>query len=90
MGRLPRLVSWPKALSGGSSMLGEVARRGEAENAEPVSETRDGAPSTLSALDPSETAGDGSGPSNPLLTEKLDGCVIVKARGAAGLAKESD
>lgn len=41
-------------------MLGEVIGLGDAENAEPLSETSDGAPSTLSALDASETTGEGS------------------------------
>ena len=49
---------------GGSSVPGDVARRGETENAEPLSETRDGAQSTDSALEASEasdTDGEGSG-----------------------------
>jgi len=46
---------------GGSSMPGDVARRGETENAEPLSETRDGAQSTDSALEASDTDGEGSG-----------------------------
>ncbi len=49
-------------------MLGEAPSLGETEKAEPLSETSDGAPSTLSALDPSETAGEGSGLSGPFLT----------------------
>lgn len=66
MGKLGRLASWEYDLwRGGSAMLGEVANRGEMENADELSDISDGAPSTDSALDPSEAAGDGSGPSKP-------------------------
>jgi hypothetical protein len=44
-------------------MAGEVAKRGEIEKAEPWSEIRDGAPSTDSALEVSDTDGEGSGAS---------------------------
>jgi hypothetical protein len=63
MGRLGRLVSRVKEFRGGSSIAGDVAKRGEIENVEPLSEIRDGAPSTDSALDASDTDGDGSGAS---------------------------
>lgn len=63
MGRLGRLVSREKEFRGGSSIAGDVAKRGEIENVEPLSEIRDGAPSTDSALDASDTDGDGSGAS---------------------------
>jgi hypothetical protein len=46
-------------------MLGEVVRRGEVEKADELSEMREGAPSTDSARDPSEAAGEGRGPSRP-------------------------
>lgn len=45
---------------GGSSSDGDEATRGEMEKLEPVSEIRDGAPSYDSALDASDTEGDGS------------------------------
>jgi hypothetical protein len=44
-------------------MLGDFARRGDTEKWELVSDMSDGAPSTDSARDPSETAGEGSAPS---------------------------
>jgi len=68
-------------------MLGEVVNLGDTENAEPLSETSDGAPSTLSALDPSETAGEGSASLTPRLEGKSVG-VRVSAREAAGLGKD--
>ena len=46
-------------------MFGEVVSLGDTEKAEPLSETRDGAPSTLSALDASEEAGEGREQSLP-------------------------
>ncbi len=48
---------------GGSSMPGDIPSRGEMEKAELASEMRDGAPSTDSVLDASETVGEGRGPS---------------------------
>jgi hypothetical protein len=68
-GKLGLLALPENELRGGSSMLGEVANRGEMENAEELSETRDGAPSTDSALEPSDAAGEGSGPSKPCCDE---------------------
>lgn len=47
--------------------MGDGATRGEIEKDEPVSETRDGAPSIESALETSETEGDGRGISEGLL-----------------------
>jgi hypothetical protein len=49
-------------LRGGSS-TGEVVKRGDTEKVDPQSETSDGGPSTDSALETSETAGEGRGPS---------------------------
>lgn len=63
IGRLGLLESRAKELRGGSSIAGDVAKRGEIENVEPLSEIRDGAPSTDSALEASDTDGDGSGAS---------------------------
>ncbi len=63
VGKLGLRLSRLKWFRGGSSIPGEEARRGDIEKAEPLSETSDGAPSTDSALDPSETAGEGRGPS---------------------------
>jgi hypothetical protein len=65
VGKLGLRSSRPKGFRGGSSIPGEEARRGDIEKAEPLSETSDGAPSTDSALEPSETAGEGRGPSRP-------------------------
>jgi len=63
-GRLGLLPSGGKdEVRGGSSMPGDIASRGEMEKAELLSEMRDGAPSTDSARDASETAGEGRGPS---------------------------
>jgi hypothetical protein len=63
-GRLGLLPSGEKdEVKGGSSMVGDTASRGEMEKAELVSEMSEGAPSTDSALDTSETAGEGRGPS---------------------------
>ena len=63
IGRLSLLLSFlANPLRGGSS-TGEVVKRGDNENVDPQSETSDGGPSTDSALEASETAGDGSGPS---------------------------
>lgn len=56
-------MSRGKVFRGGSSIAGDVARRGEIEKVEPLSEIRDGAPSTDSALDASDTDGDGRGAS---------------------------
>jgi len=70
IGRLGLRVSRLKELRGGSSMPGEEANRGDMENAEPLSETSEGAPSTDSALDASETAGEGRGPSGPCRQDK--------------------
>lgn len=64
-GTLGLRPSREKELRGGSSRLGDVANRGDMEKDELVSETRDGAPSTDSALDASEAAGDGSDESMP-------------------------
>jgi hypothetical protein len=50
-------------------MMGAVVRRGETENADPLSETRDGAPSQDSALEASDTDGEGSGASLPWAME---------------------
>jgi hypothetical protein len=50
-------------------MLGDFASRGDIEKWELLSEMSDGAPSTDSARDPSETAGDGSAPSPTLRAE---------------------
>jgi len=63
MGRLGLLTSLAKGFKGGNSIAGDVAKRGEMENVEPWSEIRDGAPSTDSALEASDTDGDGSGAS---------------------------
>lgn len=65
-----------------------MPRRGDIENAELESETRDGAPSKDSARDASETAGEGRAPSMPCRGEKL---VDVRVSGLfdAGLGKES-
>jgi hypothetical protein len=46
-----------------------VVNRGDTENAKPLTETIDGESSTLSALEASETAGDGREPSIPPLEE---------------------
>jgi hypothetical protein len=56
-------------MRGGSSRLGDAASRGEMEDADELSEMRDGAPSTDSALDPSDAAGEGRGASNPRCDE---------------------
>ena len=58
-------------MRGGSSKPGDCARRGETEKAELTSEMSEGAPSIDSALEASDTAGDGSGRSIPVLDEKL-------------------
>lgn len=65
------------------------ATRGDMEKEEPVSETRLGAPSMESALDTSETEGDGSGISEVLL-ESYE-ALMDKGLWAcsAGRAKES-
>lgn len=65
VGKLGLLASLEKEFRGGSSMPGDVASRGEMEKADELSEMRDGAPSTDSALDPSDAAGEGRGPSKP-------------------------
>ena len=81
-----RLSRW-KGFRGGSSIPGEEAKRGDIEKADPLSETSEGAPSTDSALDPSETAGEGRGPSGPCRHGKPDG---VRLRGRPrGLANDS-
>ena len=49
-------------LRGGSSIAGEVAKRGEPAY-EPLSEMREGAPSKDSARDASDTDGEGRGAS---------------------------
>ena len=87
IGRLGLLVSRAKEFKGGSSIAGEVAKRGEIENVEPWSEIRDGAPSTDSALDASDTDGEGSGASL-VGRDTHDEDVIGRGRFSAGLAKE--
>lgn len=47
---------------GGSSSEGEDATLGEMEKLDPVSEIKEGAPSSDSALDASDTEGDGREP----------------------------
>lgn len=71
MGRLGRLLSRENECRGGSSRHGDCAKRGDTEKAELASEISEGAPSIDSALEASETAGDGSGPSMPILEGKL-------------------
>jgi hypothetical protein len=66
-------------------MPGDVARRGDTEKREPLSETRDGAPSTDSALDASDTDGEGSGE----CLEEYAADEIVRGLLVAGLAYES-
>ncbi len=86
-GRLGLLPSEGKDdVRGGSSIPGDTASRGEVEKAELLSEIRDGAPSTDSALDASETAGEGSGPSK-CCRNWLDD-VIVRGFGTTGLVKD--
>ena len=64
VGRLGLLLSEAKELvKGGSSIPGDAASLGEMEKEELLSEIRDGAPSTDSALDISEVVGDGRAPS---------------------------
>lgn len=63
VGRLGLRESRWKGFRGGSSIPGEEAKRGDIEKADPLSETREGAPSTDSALEASDAAGEGSGPS---------------------------
>jgi hypothetical protein len=64
-----------------------LAKRGDIEKADPLSETSEGAPSTDSALDPSETAGEGRGPSGPCRQGKPEG---VRSSGRPrGLANDS-
>jgi hypothetical protein len=60
-GRLGRLVflEQPRLVRGGSSILGDVATRGEVEKVDPESDTSEGAPSTDSALEASDVEGDG-------------------------------
>jgi len=69
-------------------MAGEWANRGETENAVPLSDTSEGAPSYDSALDASDTDGEGRGVS--LLRREGKEELMVKERVSAGLAKESD
>lgn len=84
IGRLGRLPSGrAKDTSGGSSTVGDRPSRGETENAEPLSEMRDGAPSTDSALEVSETDGDGRGVSLSRRDEKVD---LMVREFSAGLA----
>lgn len=88
MGRLGRLASRANECRGGSSIAGEVAKRGEIENVEPWSEMRDGAPSTDSALETSDTEGEGSGASvcgRDAYEEDMMDC----GRFSVGLAKDS-
>lgn len=71
-GKLGRLRSREKEFRGGKSSVGDCARRGDTEKEELASEMSEGAPpSTDSALEASETAGDGSGPSMTILDGKL-------------------
>jgi hypothetical protein len=87
VGKLGLRLSRLKGFRGGSSIPGEEARRGDIEKAEPLSETSDGAPSTDSALEPSETAGEGRGPSGPCRHGNPEG---VRLRGVPrGLAKDN-
>lgn len=63
IGRLGLLLSGRADPRGGNSMAGEWASRGDTENRLPLSEISEGAPSKDSALEASETEGDGSGAS---------------------------
>jgi hypothetical protein len=86
VGKLGLRLSRLKGFRGGSSIPGEEARRGDIENAEPLSDTSEGAPSTDSAREPSETAGEGRGPSGPCRQGKPEG---VRSRGRPrGLAND--
>lgn len=67
--------------------MGEYPSRGESENTVPLSDTRDGAPSYDSALEASETAGDGSGVSMVRREGRVD--VIVRERFSVGRVNES-
>jgi hypothetical protein len=89
VGRLGRRVSGrAKGPRGGSSFVGEYPNRGETENAVPLSETSDGAPSIDSALEASDTEGDGSGGSLARRGGNVD--EIVSGRFSAGRANDSD
>jgi hypothetical protein len=86
IGRLGLRVSRLKGLRGGSSIPGDEANRGDMEKAEPLSETSEGAPSTDSALEASDTAGEGRGPSGPFRQGKPEDEML---RGRSkGLAKD--
>jgi hypothetical protein len=87
VGRLGLRVSRLTGLRGGSSIPGEEAKRGDIENAEPLSETSEGAPSTDSALEASEAAGEGRGPSGLFRHGKPEG-VMLRGR-PKGLANDS-
>jgi len=87
VGKLGRRLSRLNRLRGGSLIPGEEARRGDIEKAELLSETSEGVPSTDSALEALETAGEGRGPSGLCREGKPEG-VRLKGR-LRGLANDS-